>query len=82
MQRLIAPQIKHVPSKLFLGHKMRTRLDLLLPSQDKIVFEHQAQQKRTHDQHSVPRELLEGEAVMAKNNKPRMPYVLAKVKVH
>ena len=65
------------PSKLFLCRKMRTRLDLLLPSQDKIVFEHQAQQKMTHDKHSVPRELLEGEAVMAKNNKPRMPDVLA-----
>ena len=63
------------PSKLFLGHKMRTRLDLLLPNQDKIVFEHQAQQKRTYDKHSVPRELLEGAAVMAKNND-----VLAKVK--
>ena len=36
------------PSKLFLGHKMHTRLDLFLPNQDKIVFEHQAQQKRTY----------------------------------
>ena len=37
------------------GHKIRTRLDLLLPSYDKTVVEHQAQQKSTHNKHSAPR---------------------------
>lgn len=68
------------PSKLLLDRKICTRLDLLLPSQNKVVVEHQAQQKSTHDKHSVLGELLEGDAVMAGNNKPRMPDVLAKVK--
>ena len=68
------------PSKLFLGRKIRTRLDLLLPSHEKTVVEHQAQQKSTHDKRATSRELSVGEAVMARNNKAGMPYVPGKVK--
>ena len=67
------------PSKLFLGRKIRTRLDLILPGHDKTVLNNQANQKSSHDKHSKPRELVVGEAVMARNNQPRMPDIPAKV---
>ena len=34
------------PSTLFLGQRLRSLLDLLGPSVDKTVFDHQAQQKK------------------------------------
>ena len=67
------------PSKLFLGRKIRTRLDLILPGHDRTVLDNQANQKSSYDKHSKPHELVVGEAVMARNNQPRMPDVLAKV---
>ena len=67
------------PSKLFLGHKIRTRLDLILPGHDQTVLDNQANQKSSHDKHSKPRELVLGVAVMARNNQPRIPDVIAKV---
>ena len=54
-------------------------MDLILPGHDRTVLEHQAKQKTAHDKHSTPRELVVGETVMARNNKPRMPDVLDKV---
>ena len=63
------------PSKLFLGCKIHTRLDLLLPSYNKTVVEHQAQQKSTYYKHSAPRVLVAGEVIMAKYNKQGIPYV-------
>ena len=52
------------PSKLFLGRKIHTRLDLILPGHDKTVLDNQAKQKSSHDKHFKPRELVVGEAVM------------------
>ena len=68
------------PSKLFLGRKLRTRLDLLLPNYEKVVSERQAEQKMAHDKHCLPRELAVGEAVMAKNYRQGMPFVPGVVK--
>ena len=53
------------PSTLFLGRKLRSLLDLLRPSVDKTVFDHQAQQKRDHDAGARFRECLVGERVLA-----------------
>ena len=49
------------PSKLFLGRKIHTRLDLILPGHDKTVLNNQANQRSSHDKHSKPRELVVGE---------------------
>ena len=38
-----------------------------------------AKQKSSQDKHSTPCEFVVGEAVMSRNNKPRMPDVVAKV---
>ena len=54
-------------------------MDLILPGHDRTVLEHQAKQKISHDKQSTPCKLVMGEAVTARNNKQRMPDVLAKV---
>ena len=72
--------INEAPCNLFLGRKLRTRLDLLLPNYEETVSKRQADQKMAHDKHCKPRELTVGESVMAKNNKQGLPYVPAVVK--
>ena len=45
------------PSELFIGRKIRTRLDSILPSCQSQVLRCQSQQKRDHDRSSHIREL-------------------------
>ena len=58
------------PCELFLGRKVRTRLDLLHPSVEETVLQRQAQQKKDHDWHSKHREFAVGEKVMVKSRRP------------
>ena len=53
------------PSTLLLGWKLRSLLDMLRPSVDKTVFDHQAPQKSDHDAGPRFRECLVGEQVLA-----------------
>ena len=55
------------PASLFLQRDLRTRLHLLRPSCEEQVVDHQAAQKKYHDQHSRTHELVVGQSVMAKN---------------
>ena len=55
------------PSELFIGRKVRTRLDLILPNCQSQVLQRQAQQKKDHDRSSHVRELYTGQRVMARN---------------
>ena len=63
------------PCQLFMGRRLRTRLDLLRPSSENRVQGKQAQQKKDHDQHARPRELERGQAVMARNFRPGPEWV-------
>ena len=54
------------PSQLFMGRKIRTRLDLLTPSCHKRVSDKQAQQKADYDRHARRRELQTGQQVMVR----------------
>ena len=51
---------------LFMGHSLRTRLDILRPDSAARVLEKQAQQKEQHDAHACERKLGIGQAVMAR----------------
>ena len=55
------------PCELFLGRKVRTRLDLLRHNVEDHVFHRQAQQK---DMHARPREFQLGSKVMVKGRRP------------
>ena len=69
------------PAKLFLNRQLRTRLDLLLPNQDKIVLSAQANQKQNHDHtKNVMREFKVGEAVMARSNVAGTPDMKAVIR--
>ena len=57
---------------------MRTRLDVLRPSQEEQVQDKQAQQK-DHDRHAHERELEPGQTVMAWNFRPGPDWVQATV---
>ena len=59
------------PSTLFLGRKLRSLLDLLRPSVEKTVFDHQAQQKRDHDAGARFRECFVGKQVLAYDTRNR-----------
>ncbi len=63
------------PSELFLGRRVRTRLDLLRPSCDRQVDRRQAQQKADHDRRARSRELFVGQQVMARNLRPGAPWI-------
>ena len=58
------------PCQLFTGRKIRTRLNILRPSCEERVQSKQAQQKCGHDKHAHPRELENGQNVMARNFRP------------
>ena len=58
------------PCELFLGRKVRTRLDLLRRDVEDHVFHRQAQQKDQHDMHARPREFQLGSKVMVKGRRP------------
>ena len=63
------------PSELFMGHALRTRLDLLRPTCDKTVERRQAQQKTDHDRWGRSRELHVGQQVMAPNVRQGVKWV-------
>ena len=67
------------PCELFLGRRLRTRLDLLLPDIRRKVTEKQLSQKIAHDRHASPRGLLVGQRVMARNMRPGERWVPATV---
>ena len=58
------------PCELFLGRKVRTRLDLPRCNVEDHVFHHQAQQKDQHDMHARPHEFQLGSKVMVKGRCP------------
>lgn len=58
------------PCELFLGRKVRTRLDLLRPSVEDHVLQQQNQQKANHDRHARHREFEVGQKVMVKGRRP------------
>ena len=55
------------PCELFLGRKIRSRLDLLRPDVESRVNEQQAKQKACHDGNSPFREFFLGQNVMSRN---------------
>ena len=63
------------PSELFIGHTLRTRLDLLRPTCDRVVDGRQARQKTDHDRRARSRELHVGQQVMARNLRQGVPWV-------
>ena len=67
------------PSSLFLGRKLRTRLDLLHPSVEKQVRDSQVSQKVKHDSHVRQREFTVGDLVMARNFRPGPRWTQGKV---
>ena len=58
------------PCELFLGRKVKARLDLLRPSVEENVLQRQAQQKGDHDRHARYREFEVGQKVMVKGRRP------------
>ena len=58
------------PCELFLGRKLRTRLDLIKPDVCEQVITKQCQQKDKHDLHARFRELHIGQKVMVRNMRP------------
>ena len=56
-----------MPSLLFMGRELRTRLHLLSPDMGARVRDQQTQQKEYHDQHSSMREFVVGQTVWARN---------------
>ena len=61
------------PSTLFLGRRLRTRLDLLVPSLEERVAGKQANQKSQHDVHSKLRQFEPGQHVMVRDKRPTAP---------
>ena len=57
------------PCELFLGRKVRTRLDLLRRDVEDHVFHRQAQQQDQHDMHARPHEFQLGSKVMPRLGK-------------
>ena len=55
------------PAELFLGRKLRTRLDLLKPSVKEHVHEQVQKQKKYHDQHARQRTYRVGQSVLVRN---------------
>ena len=55
------------PCELFIGRRIRTLFDLLLPSQEKRVNDRQAAQKAGHDMHVQSRQFEIDQLVMARN---------------
>ena len=58
------------PCELFLGRKVRTRIDLLKPEIGDQVMQKQAQQKAQHDYHAKYREFQIGQKVMVRSMQP------------
>ena len=61
------------PATLFLGRKLRTRLDLMIPSLEERVEGKQAVQKNQHDTHSKLRQFEPGQHVMVRDKRPAAP---------
>ena len=59
------------PSELFLGRKVKTRLDILRPSLLNKVAGKQAVQKKYHDVHSDVRQFTVGQKVWVENTMPK-----------
>jgi hypothetical protein len=55
------------PAEMLYGRKLRTQLDLLVPSVKKNVRNAQDRQKRNHDTHCQPQLFALGESVYVKN---------------
>ena len=65
-----------IPSQLFMGQGLRTRLDLLRPDCNRQVCDRQAMQKADHDRHSHQQEFHVGQNVMPKNLRPGAAWML------
>lgn len=58
------------PCELFLGRKVRTRLDLIQPNVEEQVFDQQVRQKDHHDLQAKCRDFEVGTKVMVKDRRP------------
>ena len=58
------------PAEMLYGRKLRTQLDLLVPSVGKNVRNAQDRQRRNHDTHCRPRSFNQGDSVYVKNYGP------------
>ena len=58
------------PAEMLYGRKLRTQLDLLVPSIGKNVRDAQDRQRRNHDTHCRPRSFSWGDSVYVKNYGP------------
>lgn len=67
------------PCELFLGRKVRTRLDLIKPDVGEQVLRRQSQQKAQHDLHARYRDLHIGQKVMARNMRPGPTWIPGEV---
>lgn len=67
------------PCDLFLGRRIRTRLDLVKPNLERKVYERQAGQKQQHDQHARLREFTTGQSVWVRNLRPGPSWVPGKI---
>ena len=63
------------PAELLLGHRLRSRLDLLKPDLQVRVLQKQQQQKSQHDCHSKPRGFQLDDRVFVKNFCQGSPWV-------
>lgn len=67
------------PSELFIGRKVRTRLDLIMPNLEEEMMLRQAQQKDKHDFHARAREFKIGQRTMVRNMRAGPPWIPASV---
>ena len=63
------------PCQLFIGRMLRTRFDLLHPSDNRRVNNKQADQKAYHDRKAKERSLRIGQRVVVRNQIPGRPWV-------
>ena len=68
------------PCQLFIGRMLRTRFDLLHPSDNQRVNNKQADQKAYHDRKVKERSLMIGQRVVVKSQIPGRPWVLGSLR--
>ena len=67
------------PAELFLGHCIRTRLDILRPDISAQLTQQQATQKNTHDRCSRERQFDVGQSVLVENVRGTPKWILGTI---
>ena len=68
------------PCELFMGRKLRTTLDLLMPDLGSFVAKKQIQQKHSHDGKAILRQFVEGQRVLVRNYRAGPKWITAIVR--